>query len=77
MQHQDILNKHHQTDLGLGSVQADLTREGYSWTRKTSAADLFKPGDLIDVQIVKLDDAASSATVTLEQTPLAEAAPSS
>src|SRR5205814_3413040 len=47
---------------------------GYAWTRRATAADLFKPGDLIDVAISKLDAAAGAATVTLEQTPLAEGA---
>ena len=56
--------------LRLGRFQADLGREGYTWTRKTSAADLFKPGDLIDVAIVKIDPATGVATVTLDQTPL-------
>ena len=39
-----------------------------------SAADLFKPGDLIEVAVTKLDDAAGTATVTLEQTPVVEGA---
>src|SRR4029077_10448002 len=38
------------------------------------AADLFKPGDLVDVAIAKLDPATGAATVTLEQSPLAEGA---
>ena len=60
--------------LQMGRFHADLAREGYAWTRKTTAADLFKPGDLIDVQVTKLDEAAGVATVTLEQTPIAEGA---
>ena len=60
--------------LQMGRFHADLAREGYAWTRKTTAADLFKPGDLIDVQVTKLDEAAGAATVTLEQTPIAEGA---
>jgi penicillin-binding protein 1A len=60
--------------LRIGPYQAELTREGFAWTRRTTAADLFKPGDLIEVQISKLDEATHTATVTLEQTPLAEAA---
>src|SRR4029079_14118881 len=39
-----------------------------------SAADLFKPGDLIDVAIVKLDESAWTAAVALEQTPVGEGA---
>jgi penicillin-binding protein 1A len=60
--------------LRVGSFRADLERAGFTWTRKTSAADLFAPGDLVDVKIVKLDAAADSATVTLEQSPIAEGA---
>jgi penicillin-binding protein 1A len=60
--------------LRVGPYQAELTREGFAWTRRTTAADLFKPGDLIEVQISKVDEATHTATVTLEQTPLAEAA---
>ena len=41
---------------------------------RTSAADLFKPGDLVDVAVTKIDDAGVSLGVTLEQTPLAQAA---
>jgi penicillin-binding protein 1A len=35
---------------------------------------LFKPGDVIEVAVTKIDAGAGAATVTLEQTPLAEAA---
>ena len=58
----------------FGRFTADLGREGYSWTRRMSAADLFKPGDVIDVRVIKIDDASATASVGLEQTPLAEAA---
>jgi penicillin-binding protein 1A len=58
----------------IGRLSADLGRDGYTWTRRTSAADLFKPGDLIDVRVIKVDEAAATASVSLEQTPLAEAA---
>ena len=53
--------------LRIGSVHADLEKAGYAWTRRTSAADLFKPGDLVDVAITKLDATTGAATVTLEQ----------
>ena len=58
----------------LGRFTADLSREAYTWTRRTSPADLFKPGDLIDVRVTKIDEAGAAASVSLEQTPLAEAA---
>jgi len=60
--------------LRIGNVHADLEKAGYTWTRRTSTADLFKPGDLVDVAITKLDAATGAATVTLEQSPLAEGA---
>jgi penicillin-binding protein 1A len=58
----------------LGRFTADLGRDAYAWTRRTSAADLFKPGDLIDIRVTKIDDTGATLSATLEQTPLAEAA---
>jgi penicillin-binding protein 1A len=60
--------------LRIGRYTTDLERAGYAWTRKASAADLFNPGDIVDVKVTKLDDAAGTGTVSLEQTPIAEAA---
>ena len=60
--------------LRIGRYRADLTREGFTWTRRASAAELLHPGDLVDVRILKLDEAGGMAAVTLEQTPLAEGA---
>jgi penicillin-binding protein 1A len=57
-----------------GAYQVEMPREGYTWTRRPSAADLFKPGDLIDVLLTKIDDATLSASASLEQTPIAEGA---
>src|SRR4051794_15269946 len=34
--------------LRVGNIHADLEKAGYTWTRRASAADLFKPGDLVD-----------------------------
>ncbi len=58
----------------IGRYHADFGKEGYVWTRRVSAADLFKPGDLIEVAVTKLDDAAGTAAVTLDQTPIVEGA---
>jgi penicillin-binding protein 1A len=58
----------------FGRYHADLGREAYTWTARKSAADLFKPGDLIEVAIVTIDNASGMATVTLDQTPRPEAA---
>jgi penicillin-binding protein 1A len=60
--------------LRIGRYHAELGREGYNWTSKASPADLFKPGDVVEVTIVKLEEASGAAVVTLDQTPLAEAA---
>ena len=60
--------------LRIGPYRADLERPGYAWTRRTSAADLFKPGDLIEVGMTKIDPVEGVASVTLEQTPLVEGA---
>ena len=54
------------------SSSADLTRAGMQWTNKKSPKDILKAGDLIDVEITKIDG--KTATVTLEQTPLIEGA---
>ncbi len=58
--------------LRIGPLTAELTRAGIQWTRRTSPADLFKAGDLIDVELTKIEGA--TATVSLEQTPLLEGA---
>jgi penicillin-binding protein 1A len=60
--------------LRIGAFHADLDRADYQWTRKTSTADLFAPGDLVDVAIVKKDEAAKTLTVTLEQAPAVQGA---
>ncbi len=60
--------------LRIGAYHADLERPGYAWTRRAAPADLFNPGDIVDVAITKIDAASGAATVTLEQSPLAEGA---
>jgi penicillin-binding protein 1A len=60
--------------LRIGRYHADLARDGYTWTYKTSADALFKPGDIVEVAVTKVDNAAQTLGVKLEQTPLAEAA---
>ncbi len=60
--------------LRIGPYYADLGKEGFAWTRRTSAGQLFKVGDLIDVRITKIDRAAGTASVELEQEPLVNGA---
>jgi penicillin-binding protein 1A len=59
--------------LRLGGLHAELGKEGVAWTHR-AAPDLVKPGDLIEVQITKVDDATGTATVSLEQTPIVQGA---
>ena len=56
----------------IGPLHAVLDKAGIQWTRRTSPALLFKAGDLIDVELTRVDGAI--VTVTLEQTPLVEGA---
>jgi penicillin-binding protein 1A len=60
--------------LRVGRYHADLARDGFAWTHRASAGDLVKPGDLIDVEVTRIDEATLAATVALEQTPLVEGA---
>jgi penicillin-binding protein 1A len=63
-----------QADLRIGALTASLTKESFQWTRRTHASQVVAVGDLIDVELVTIDDAAGTATVRLEQTPLLEGA---
>ena len=58
----------------VGKYQGVLTRAGFEWTRRQSAADLVKPGDLIDVEVTAVDEAHATVTLALDQTPLVEGA---
>jgi penicillin-binding protein 1A len=58
----------------MGSLTGELNKAAIQWTRKTSAADLVKAGDLVEVDLVKINGEAGTATVLLEQPPLLEGA---
>jgi penicillin-binding protein 1A len=60
--------------LRIGRYHADLAKDGFAWTHRASATDLFKPGDVIEVAVTKIDEATGAAAVLLEQTPLVEGA---
>lgn len=60
--------------LRFGRYHADVGRDGFAWTGRPSPAELFKPGDLVEVGITRLDPVSGVASVSLEQTPIAEAA---
>jgi penicillin-binding protein 1A len=57
----------------IGDQEAQITRPGFAWTRRTSAAQLFKTGDLIEVQVKKMSGAVID-DVVLEQQPILEGA---
>ncbi|MBF8300088.1 MAG: mrcA 2 [Acidobacteria bacterium] len=57
----------------IGPHELDLPAAAFSWTRRVSAADLFRVGDLIEVDIRTLRGDAPE-TVALEQTPLLDGA---
>jgi penicillin-binding protein 1A len=58
--------------LRIGDLTAELTPPGMRWTNKKSPSDILKSGDVIDVEITKLEG--KTASVNLEQTPLVEGA---
>jgi penicillin-binding protein 1A len=58
--------------LRIGDLSADLASAGMRWTNKKLPKDILKAGDLIDVEITKIDG--KTATVNLEQTPILEGA---
>ncbi len=60
--------------LRIGTLRAELTREGYQWTRRTHASQVVTVGDLVDVELLTVDQTAGTATVRLEQTPILEGA---
>lgn len=58
----------------VGRYSCELLKGGFAWTRHTSAAELVKPGDVIDVRLEKIDEDAASVSCSLEQEPLVEGA---
>jgi penicillin-binding protein 1A len=58
----------------IGSTVLTLGPDAFKWTRRTAAADLMKAGDLIEVEVTRLDDDRQPAALGLEQTPLVQGA---
>ena len=59
--------------IRIGPHELELPASAFSWTSRTSAADLFRVGDVIDVEIRTVRGGAPE-TVALEQAPLLEGA---
>ncbi len=58
-----------------GKLELKIDRKGYTWTGKTSPAQLpLATGDLIESRLVTVSDSGASATATLEQPPAVEGA---
>ena len=61
-------------DVRVGRASAAIGREGYAWTRRTSASALVRRGDVVSVRLTGRSDDGSSVEATLEQEPLVEGA---
>jgi penicillin-binding protein 1A len=57
-----------------GALAVTIDKKGFAWTSKPAADQLVKPGDLIEVRLAAVDQAAGTAAGTLEQPPLVEGA---
>ena len=57
----------------IGSLEIELPRSAFAWTRRTSPASVFTTGDLIEVEVRTLDGKAP-AEIVLEQPPAVEGA---
>jgi penicillin-binding protein 1A len=60
--------------LRVGRYSADLTKAGTAWTGRGGPVDLLRPGDLVEVRVLEVDEAAAALTVSLEQAPLVDGA---
>jgi len=58
----------------VGKYEGVLEKAGFQWTRRASASELVAAGDLIEVEVTAVDEAAGTVAVALEQTPLVEGA---
>ncbi|MBP1636367.1 MAG: mrcA 2 [Acidobacteria bacterium] len=56
----------------IGSLVAELGKEGIAWTRRPRASDLLKAGDLIEVRVVAVDEKTGALSLSLEQTPVVD-----
>ena len=60
--------------LRAGALRVTIDKKGFAWTGKTAGTQLVTRGDLVEARLVTLDDAAHTATATLEQPPAVEGA---
>ena len=58
----------------VGRYTTTIAPDGFFWTRRRSAGEFVRPGDLIDVRVREVDEAAGVLHTELEQEPEVEAA---
>ncbi len=58
----------------IGDQAADLGRDAIAWTRRARPSDLLHVGDLVEVRVQAIEAATGALTVSLDQTPLVDAA---
>lgn len=58
----------------IAGTTLDLAPDAFKWTRRTRAADLMKTGDLIEVEIAKVDEGGRPTALLLEQPPVVQGA---
>jgi len=59
--------------LRIGTHEIDLPKAAFTWTRKTSAADFLKVGDVVEVEVRTIQGGVPQ-TIGLEQDPVVEGA---
>ncbi len=57
----------------VGARDLDLPRAAFAWTRKSAAGDLFKVGDLIEIEVRTISGGLPQ-TIALEQAPVVQGA---
>ena len=60
--------------LRAGTLRLLVDKKGFAWTGKPVATQLVSAGDLVEARLLTIDDAAHTATASLEQTPVVEGA---
>jgi penicillin-binding protein 1A len=58
----------------VAGYRGEIAREGFAWTRRTQPDQLASVGDLIDIEITRLDESAGTLAARLEQEPSVEGA---
>jgi penicillin-binding protein 1A len=60
--------------LRAGALHVTIDKKGFAWTGKTAGTQLVTRGDLVEARLATLDEAARTATATLDQPPAVEGA---